>query len=193
MDRSGTDPIDWNMELQRHQHWLLKVLRCRINNVHTVEDLYQNIALAVVKQAAKPTDPEKVAPWLYRLAVRQTINHYRKSHRRMHTQEQPNCESGSETPLEWIMAEEKRSEVRKALQNLKPQDREMLVLKYTENWSYTDLANHLGVKIKTVEYRLLKARKRLRTLLTKTIVHTTLSPTQSSQSKISGEAIRSVH
>ncbi len=172
MSGSATGQINWTWELQQHRHWLLKVLRCRVSDAHTVEDLFQNIALAVVKQTSKPLDPEKVAPWLYRLAVRQTINHYRKSHRRMQTLDSPDRESEAETPLDWIMAEEKRGEVRDALQKLKPQDQEILVLKYSENWSYADLAKHLGVKTKTVEYRLMKARKQLRTLLTKTVVTT---------------------
>jgi len=71
------------------------------------------------------------------------------------------------------------------MQRLEPLDREVLVLKYSENWSYADLANHLGVKINTVEYRLMKARKRLRTLLTKTIVEpTTQSQTCSPNKQI---------
>ena len=90
----------------------------------------------------------------------------------MQTLDSPDRESDAETPLDWIMAEEKRGEVRDALQKLKPQDQEILVLKYSENWSYADLAKHLGVKTKTVEYRLMKARKQLRTLLTKTVVTT---------------------
>ncbi len=36
------------------------------------------------------------------------------------------------------------------------------MLKYTEGWSYRQLAENLGTKEKTVEYRLLKAREELR-------------------------------
>ena len=38
-------------------------------------------------------------------------------------------------------------------------------LKYTEGWSYRELADYLGVREDTIEYRLLKARKNLRRLL----------------------------
>lgn len=150
----------------------MKVLRCRVGDAHVAEDLLQNIALAVVKQSAKPDDPSKVAAWLYRLAVRQTINHHRKSHRRMQSLAAPDehSESSSGNPLDWILSQEKEGEVREALRQLKPQDREILTLKYTENWSYNELAKHLGVKVNTVEYRLMKARKKLRSLLTKTII-----------------------
>ena len=164
--------IDWTAALQQHRPWLMKVLRCRVNDAHVIEDMYQNIALAVVKQSAKPDDPEKVAPWLYRLAVRQTINHHRKSHRRMHSLDTPDdeMEPTVSNPLDWIMEKESRGEVQEAMTRLNPREREILTLKYSENWSYADLARHLGVKVNTVEYRLMKARKQLRTLLTKTIV-----------------------
>jgi RNA polymerase sigma-70 factor (ECF subfamily) len=36
------------------------------------------------------------------------------------------------------------------------------MLKYTEGWGYRELADHLGVSIKTIEYRLLRARQSLR-------------------------------
>jgi RNA polymerase sigma-70 factor (ECF subfamily) len=172
MTDSVSGAIDWTAALQQHRPWLMKVLRCRVGDAHVAEDLLQNIALAVVKQSAKPDDPSKVAAWLYRLAVRQTINHHRKSHRRMQTLVAPDDQSerSNSNPLEWIMAKEKQGEIRKALHQLKPQDQEILALKYTENWTYQELAEHLGVKVNTVEYRLMKARKKLRTLLTKTAI-----------------------
>ena len=51
------------------------------------------------------------------------------------------------------------------MQSLNELDRQILMLKYTEGWSYRQLSEHLGVKEDTVEYRLMKARKNLRRLL----------------------------
>jgi RNA polymerase sigma-70 factor (ECF subfamily) len=41
-------------------------------------------------------------------------------------------------------------------------ERQLLLLKYAEGWSYRQIAEQLGVQEDTVEYRLLKARKKLR-------------------------------
>ena len=78
--------IDWPTVLQQHKPWLQKVLRSRVGDSHEIEDLFQEIALAVfrqsktqrrsdgsVKPATVPSNPEKVAPWLYRLAVRRQL------------------------------------------------------------------------------------------------------------------------
>jgi RNA polymerase sigma factor (sigma-70 family) len=52
--------------------------------------------------------------------------------------------------------------IRKAIKRLPRQDAEMLMLKYTEDWSYRELADHLGISHSAVESRLHRARKRMR-------------------------------
>jgi RNA polymerase sigma-70 factor (ECF subfamily) len=44
-------------------------------------------------------------------------------------------------------------------------DAELLLLKYTEGWSYHDLVSHLGISHSAVETRLHRARQRLRDAL----------------------------
>jgi RNA polymerase sigma-70 factor (ECF subfamily) len=45
---------------------------------------------------------------------------------------------------------------------LKPRDAEILLLKYTEDWTYRQLAEHLGQSASAVEARLHRARKKMR-------------------------------
>jgi RNA polymerase sigma-70 factor (ECF subfamily) len=45
---------------------------------------------------------------------------------------------------------------------LNSKDAELLLLKYTEDWSYHELAAHLGISHSAVETRLHRARQRLR-------------------------------
>ena len=65
-----------------------------------------------------------------------------------------------------MLAQEQQEKLEIALAQLRPPDREVLTLKYTENWTYDQMASHLGVPVRTIEYRLLVARKRLRQHLT---------------------------
>ncbi|NQU23578.1 MAG: sigma-70 family RNA polymerase sigma factor, partial [Candidatus Nealsonbacteria bacterium] len=115
------------------------------------------------------TDPAKVAPWLYRLAVvqsllyRRTMGRRRKLTDRYAQRFRPTEQDTREPdPLGWLLAEEQRGKVREAMDRLRPRDAEMLMLKYTEDWSYRDLARHLGISESAVEARLHRARKRLR-------------------------------
>lgn len=168
MSEIASGVIDWAAQLEQHEPWLRRVLRGRIGNRHEVEDLMQEIALAVFrKQDVLPSDPQRVAPWLYRLAVRQAINFHRKKGRKSNAHPTSDLEVTDEhgEPLDWLLAQEQQSILRSAIDQLSPRDRDVLMLKYNEHWSYKQLAERLGIKIKTVEYRLMKARKRLRSLL----------------------------
>jgi len=60
------------------------------------------------------------------------------------------------------MADERRRMVRVALEKLPPRDAEILMLKYTENWNYHQIARQLGISHSAVEARLHRARQRLR-------------------------------
>ncbi len=67
-----------------------------------------------------------------------------------------------EDPLDWLLADEQQSLVREAMRNLPRREAEILLLKYTESWSYEQLAQRLGTTESAVESRLHRARARLR-------------------------------
>ena len=129
----------------------------------------QEVSLAAVRQQAPLADPSKVAPWLYRLAVTQSLLYRRKQGRRRRLTDQyaertrPREEDAREPdPLDWLLADERRSLIRRAVARLVKRDAEILLLKYTEDWSYRELAQHLGVSQTALQARLHRARQRLR-------------------------------
>ena len=164
--------IDWPQELARHGRWLRTVVAARLACRDGVDEVLQEVALAAVAQRAPLADPEKVAPWLYRLAVTQSLLYRRKLGRqrrlteRFATRTQPGESDSRETdPLGWLLADERRQLVRQALAQLARRDREILMLKYSEGWNYHQLAQHLGVTHSAVETRLHRARASLRDLI----------------------------
>ena len=180
-DHQARPEIEWPAELERHKPWLLKVLRCRVGNRHDVEDLFQNLAVQVLRQvdparksetAAAPENPEKVAPWLYRIAVRQAVNFHRRMNRKSQARptDELNPTDAQPEPLQWLIDQEETKSIQKTIESLRVQDREMLILKYVENWTYQQLSDHLGVPVGAIEYRLDRARKRLRKQLNKNSV-----------------------
>jgi RNA polymerase sigma-70 factor (ECF subfamily) len=163
---NGTS-IDWQAALTAHGRWIRTMVSSRIRDANAADDVMQEIAVAVLQQNARPTDPVKVPAWLYRIALRQTVNYRRRQGRQERVlagYALQHAAHGMEAagPRDWVLGQELRQSVRAALQRLRPQDREVLLLKYTEGWSYHQLAEHLGVTAKTVEYRLLRARRALR-------------------------------
>lgn len=183
MSLSEQTAINWPQVLEDNRSWLIQVLRARVGHAHDVEDVYQDLVLAVLRQVHKtrgagpssgrprkalvPTEIDKVAPWLYRLAVRHVVNFYRKTNRQTHAKAKADLEPTSPTPqpLDWMLNVERQQDLESALEELSPQEREVLMLKYAENWTYRQMADHLGVPVRNIEYRLLNARQRLRRAL----------------------------
>ncbi|HZN33979.1 MAG TPA: sigma-70 family RNA polymerase sigma factor [Pirellulaceae bacterium] len=163
-------PIDWQAALAQHDRWLRTVAVARLQEPQAVDEVMQEVALAAVKQAAPLADAGKVAPWLYRLTVRQALLYRRKCGRRRRlagryadqVERQERGPPAAADPLGWLLAEERRELVRRALAGLAPKDAEILLLKYTEHWNYHQIAAHLGVSHAAVEARLHRARGRLR-------------------------------
>jgi len=161
--------IDWQAALAEHNQWLRTVVYARVGEPEAVDEVMQEVSLAAVEQRSPLSDPTKVAPWLYRLAVTQSLLYRRKQGRRRkltdryaqrkRPKEQDNREAD---PLGWLLADERRRLIRTAVARLPRRDREILLLKYTEDWSYRDLSEHLGITLSAVEARLHRARRRLR-------------------------------
>ncbi len=158
---------DWTAILADCDRWLRTVVFSRLRDRHATDEVMQEVALAAVRQAAPLRDQSKAAPWLYRLAVRQVLLYRRRKGRQRklttHYAERSTTEVPPDAdPLDWLLADERRDLVRLALRNLATRDMEILLLKYTEDWSYHEIAAKLGVSHSAVEARLHRARRRLR-------------------------------
>ena len=174
LSNPNTPPTDWGRIFESHRRWLSTIVRARLADPHAAADVLQEVALAVVSQPNTPDSPEKIAPWLYRITLRKIVNHHRSNGRRkrlienfLEKSNSPQRKEAAAEPGEWLLQREIQASVHEGLSKLPPQDRQLLLLKYTEDWGYEQLAEHLGVSIKTIEYRLLKARRALRAEITK--------------------------
>jgi RNA polymerase sigma-70 factor (ECF subfamily) len=161
--------IDWTATLAEHDRWLRSAVLARLGERQAVDEVMQEVALAAVAQRAPLNDPGRIGAWLYRLAVRQVLL-YRRRHGRQRrlignyagSRSVGYDVSSAPDPLDWLLQDERNRLIRKALGQLPRRDAEILLLKYTEDWSYRELAAHLGVGESAVEARLHRARKRFR-------------------------------
>ena len=166
---SLTPNVDWSEALAENNRWLRTVIFARVGEGRAVDDVFQEVSLAAVRQQSPLQDPSKVAPWLYRTAVTQSLLYRRKVGRRRELSERyvekvrpTEVDTGQVDPLDWLLADERRQLARQVLAMLPKRDREILLLKYTEDWTYRQLASHLGISESAVQARLHRARKRMR-------------------------------
>jgi RNA polymerase sigma-70 factor (ECF subfamily) len=146
-----------------------------------------DVAQEVLAEANRQLDqflrerPLPFYPWLRRLAGLKLADAYRrhfKAGRRTVMREEraglPD-ESAQELagrlvgvtsgPAAGLGRRERNAQVRAALERLPERDREVLVLRYLEDLSTADAAVVLGCRIGAVKVRLLRALRRLRSLL----------------------------
>ena len=161
--------MDMEAAIDQHRDWLRSVIAARLGEPQAVDEVMQEVSMAVVANRAPLANRAKLAPWLYQIAVRQTLLYRRKHGRRRNLihrfaeRTQPReTDTRTPDPLDWLLAEERAERIRQAMDDMADRDREILMLKYNHGWSYRDLAEHLGITESAVEARLHRARKRLR-------------------------------
>lgn len=160
-----------------NESWLRTVVRSRIPEPEAVEDIMQNIALALLRQRESLGEIQQMGSWLYQVAIKQVLMHrrsrgrYRKFQKKLAAQTEAGTVLAREEtgPVDRVLAAEKQDQVRSAVAQLDELDRQLLMLKYSEGWTYQQLAEHMGVKEDTIEYRLARARKCLRKQLEQTM------------------------
>jgi len=167
--------LDWDAVLSGHKRWLRRLVTARLGEPQAVDEVLQDVALAVVAQSRRPawSQPAHLVGWLYRLTVRQVLIHRRKAGRRRGLIDRYARRGGAldvernddPSPLAWLLRDERRQIVRDALDRLPPRDSDLLMFKYAEGWTARELAERLNLEISTVEARLHRARRKLRTEL----------------------------
>lgn len=167
-ETDSAEPIDLASIVSTHGRWLRTVLAARGVEREALDEVLQDVAAAACRGAEQLNDRDRLGPWLYRIAVVQTLQYRRRAGRRRRLVERyagsgvARDEAVDCDPLAWLLAEETQQLVRQAIARLPPRDAELLLLKYTEDWSYRDLAERLGMTVSAVEARLHRARGRMR-------------------------------
>lgn len=106
-------------------------------------------------------------PWLYRVAANHCWDVLRARRGRQRVDDgEIDVESRAPDPLERILVRETHEEVRGALARLDDRARLALCLRYFSELSYEEIAEVLGVTSSFVGVLLLRARRRMRRILT---------------------------
>jgi RNA polymerase sigma factor (sigma-70 family) len=157
-----------------NRKWLWSVVYARLGDANLTDDILQDVFVAACKSKENWPEIRQIRGWLYQIAVRQVLQFQRREIRQRRLIERYSSmkpADGDPSLLDRFCGSEQVDTVRTALWLLRPSDRQVLLLKYGDELSCRDIATHMGVTETTVQTRLLRARRHLRGLLTKTHVY----------------------
>lgn len=139
-------------------------------------DVTQEVFLHVFRGIGGFRGGSSLKTWLYRISVRQALNHRRWCwrHHRMQTSidaEGPEkspaleLEDAEATPFEQFATHEVQETVRRALSSVPPVFRSAVVLRDLEALAYEEVAEVLEVSVGTVKSRIMRGRRMLKEIL----------------------------
>ena len=97
--------------------------------------------------------------WIYRIAMNEALN--RATRNKRHDTLDPALPDGHHGPDREIELDETKRRVQAALMTLPEAQRDVIVLRHWLDLSYEEIADRIGVPLKTVKSRLFEARRRL--------------------------------
>lgn len=139
-------------------------------------DVTQEVFLKAFRAINRFRHGSSLKTWLYRIAVRESLNHRRWWHR--HCRNEISIDSSlredraveqiedlGATPFDRLWAHETQTAVRNALAELPDVYRSAVILRDLEGLSYEEVAEVLETSVATVKTRILRGRRILRKLL----------------------------
>ncbi|MBY0489675.1 MAG: sigma-70 family RNA polymerase sigma factor [Gemmatimonadaceae bacterium] len=148
--------------VERYERPLFTVALRMLGNAQDAEDVTQAVFGRVFRDLHSYDTTHRFFSWVYRMTVNAALNAQRDRKALVPLEDEsalPAVGGGADDAL---AVEE---QVSKALSELKPDDRTIVVLRYFQSLSYDEIADVLGIPAKTVKSRLFTARERLRVLL----------------------------
>jgi RNA polymerase sigma-70 factor (ECF subfamily) len=134
------------------------------------EDALQDVWFTVFRKVRQLADPGAFTTWLYRIAQRRASSVLRQRRPSFHPMEEaeqlpdPSAEALDFSP-------EDGQRIHAALDELTLEHREVLVLRFLEDMAYDDIAAVIGCQIGTVKSRLCYAKRALRRILERSVIH----------------------
>lgn len=153
----------------RHRLPLFRHLQRQLRDASLAEELFQDIWQRVIAARGRYRPEARFSTWLHQIAHNRLADHWRaKSHRpdapedaRAIAEQLPDPDS----PERRLSAFEERRRLQRALEELPPEQREVLLLRLERELSLEEIGEITGVGRETVKSRLRYAMEKLRARL----------------------------
>lgn len=166
--------FDW---LVTHYHApVFNLIVGMLGDASDAADATQEVFLKAFKGIRSFRRGSSLKTWLYRIAIREALNHRRWFKRHLQKNVSIDCapeegrsalqiEDGAATPFDLLASQELQAAVQAALQQVPHAFRSAVILRDLEGLSYEEVAEVLECSVGTVKSRILRGRRALKDLL----------------------------
>ena len=155
------DKIEFETLIHKESKKILNYLLKMVRNYEDAEDLLQETLLSFYKKSNN-VNPDYYTSYLFKTAYHKAINHIHKKKRKkelsvedFHYLKAPPDEKDGTN-------DENSEKVIKAMAKLSIKDATILDLQFYQKKSYQEISDIMGISVKAVDSRLVRAKKRLR-------------------------------
>ncbi len=128
------------------------------------QDIYQDTWLTIIRRIHGLKEPDAFSTWLYRIARNKVYHQLRK--KKVWSELNENLTAPNEADND-IVSLEDAAKVHKCLKKLRPEHKEVLMLRFLEQMSYQQMAEVLDCNLGTVKSRVYYAKLALKKELEK--------------------------
>ncbi|MFZ7120897.1 MAG: RNA polymerase sigma factor [Eubacteriaceae bacterium] len=140
-----------------------------IGNEEDTKDISQEVFIKIYKKIKTFKEQSELSTWIYRIAVNCAKDHLKKRKENIFVhdfnQSQNNMLSNEDIPEDNVESKENTEILINALDRLKQEQREIIVLKDIQDFTYEEISKILKISLGTVKSRLSRSRVRLRSIL----------------------------
>lgn len=131
-------------KLEKNQNIVHKICRLYTNDQHAHNDLFQEVTVQLWRAYPKFRGDSKFSTWMYRVALNTAITLYRKSTRRVKTQDYETVQFKIEDPQEDDEQMEQLNLLYGAVKQLNDIEKALVFL-YLEDKNYREIAETMGI------------------------------------------------
>jgi RNA polymerase sigma-70 factor (ECF subfamily) len=145
--------------IERYQAPLRYFISHLSSNNEVTEDIFQETWLAVIRRIRSLKSTEAFPTWLYRIALNKVYQQIRGKKKIRELDDNISVKNDTEDD---VFSAEDAAKIHRCLKKLRPEHKEVLMLRFLEQMSYNEIAEVINCGLGTVKSRIYYAKLALK-------------------------------
>lgn len=147
--------------VDKHKNMVYSLVCKMVRPSEDAEEVAQDSFLKAFKSIKQFKGDSKFSTWLYKIAYFTAINHLRKNKMLTCPIDMSTFDSGDKTAIEALNDEDQKQYIEKAMNYLKPIEKNLITLFYLDEFSNKEIQEITGLSQSNIKVSLMRTRKKL--------------------------------